>query len=208
MFLPRRYPAKGGGDLAECEGDSSRGELEGSTNPRGNAGLAVGKGSKQVPRAAAHFGTFRNPRGTGKLWDIWRNTGCRGVVLERRLLDSKRDWQAQGEKSDRFQPEGTAQALTHSPLMINIPPLHHHTCQIHQEHHRARAVLSTAPNALRDSTKLSGCRGNPKTPLPFATHSPEPFPASAAQFVIRSLELFPSHRHKPPGLLLLLFSPG
>lgn len=115
---------------------------------------------------------LRNPCGTGELRESWRNTGCRGVVLKRRLLDSKRDWQAQGEKSDRFQPEGTAQALTHSPLMINIPPPLHHTCQIHQEHHRAKVVLCADLNALRDSTKLWGCRGNPETPLPSATHSP------------------------------------
>lgn len=81
-----------------------------------------------------------------------------------------------GKKSDRFQPEGTAQALTHSPLMINIPPPPHHTCQIHQEHHRAKVVLPTAPNAARDSTKLRSCRGNPKAPL----HHPQAFPCQAS----------------------------
>lgn len=136
------------------------------TNLQGSPGLAVA--SKQVARALELQEATRHR----VIRDIWRNTGCRGVVLKRRLLDSKRDWQAQGEKSDRFQPEGTAQALTHSPLMINTTPPHHHTCQIHQEHHREKVVLPTDLNALRDSTKLSSCTGNPKTPLPFATHSP------------------------------------
>lgn len=194
------------------------------TRPRvGEIPAEVSWRTSQIPReiqgwlwegAANRWPGLLSPAGPGgpawhrELRDGWRNTGCRGVVLKRRLLDSKRDWQAQGEKSDRFQPEGTAQALTHSPLMINIPPLHHHTCQIHQEHHRAEAVLSAEPNALRDSTKLSGCTGNPKTPLSLCNTFPKPFSARAAQFVIKRLELFTSHRHQPPGLLLLLFSPG
>lgn len=52
MFLPGRYLAKGGGNLAECKGDSSRGELEDIMNLQGNPGLTVGKASKQVARAA------------------------------------------------------------------------------------------------------------------------------------------------------------
>lgn len=50
MFLPGRYLAKGGGGLAEHEGDSSRGELEDITNLQGKC--SVGKASEQVARAA------------------------------------------------------------------------------------------------------------------------------------------------------------
>lgn len=49
MFLPGRYLAKG---VGKQEGDSSRGELEDITNVQGRAGLAVGKASKEVARAA------------------------------------------------------------------------------------------------------------------------------------------------------------
>lgn len=70
---------------------------------------AVNQGSSGTRVALGNYGISKGTEGAVGLCS-------RGVSLIPKEIGRHR-----GKKSDRFQPEGTAQALTHSPLMINTP---------------------------------------------------------------------------------------